>query len=87
VDLLRALAPPRTPRAHGHGDGGPDYAQWHGFFEVAKTFYIEFIPEAEQLTPGVTAEVMKPDYHKWTKGLTNEELQQQTDFYRDRYQQ
>jgi hydroxylamine dehydrogenase len=66
---------------------GPDYTQWHGFFEVAKTFYTEFIPEAEQLMPGVTAEVMTSDYHKWTKGLSNEELQQQIDFYRDRYQQ
>jgi hydroxylamine dehydrogenase len=66
---------------------GPDYTQWHGFFEVAKIFYTEFIPEAERLMPGVTAEVMNSDYHKWTKGLTKEQLQQQIDFYKNRYKQ
>ena len=66
---------------------GPDYAQWHGFYEVAKTFYTEFIPEAEQLMPGVTADVMKSDFHKWTTGLSKEELQQQIDYYKDRYKQ
>ena len=66
---------------------GPDYTQWHGFFEVAKIFYTEFVPEAEQLMPGVTTEVMKSDYHKWTAGLSKEQLQQQIDFYKERYQQ
>jgi hydroxylamine dehydrogenase len=66
---------------------GPDYTQWHGFFEVAKIFYTEFIPEAEQLMPGVTSDVMKSDYHKWTAGLSKEELQQQIDFYKERYKQ
>jgi hydroxylamine dehydrogenase len=27
----------------------PDYTQWHGFFEVAERFYMEFIPEAEEI--------------------------------------
>jgi len=66
---------------------GPDYTQWHGFYEVAKTFYTEFIPEAEQLMPGVTADVMKSDFHKWTAGLSKEELQQQIDYYKERYKQ
>jgi hydroxylamine dehydrogenase len=65
---------------------GPDYTQWHGFYEVAKTFYNEFIPEAEALQPGITAEVMGNDYHKWRKGLTKEEIQQQIDFYKSRYE-
>jgi hydroxylamine dehydrogenase len=66
---------------------GPDYTQWHGFFEVAKTFYMHFIPEAERLLPGVTADVMKSDYHKWTTGLTKEQLQEQINFYKERYKQ
>jgi hypothetical protein len=66
---------------------GPDYTQWHGFYEVAKHFYNEFIPEAEALQPGITAEVMGSDYHKWKKGLTKEQIQQQIDFYKDRYKQ
>ena len=36
---------------------------------------------------GVTAEVMKSDYHKWTAVLSKEELQQQIDFYKERYKQ
>jgi hypothetical protein len=54
---------------------------------VAKFFYTEFIPEAERLMPGVAVDVMNSDYHKWTKGLTKEQLQQQIDFYKDRYKQ
>ena len=63
----------------------PDYTQWHGFYEVGKMFYTEFIPEAERLQPGVTAEVMNSDYHKWTKGLTPEQIKQQLEFYKNRY--
>jgi hypothetical protein len=66
---------------------GPDYTQWHGFYEVAKHFYTEFIPEAEALMPGVTREVMASDYHKWSKGMTQEQIQQQLMFYKDRYKQ
>jgi hydroxylamine dehydrogenase len=66
---------------------GPDYTQWHGFFEVSKIFYTEFVPEAEHLMPGVTTDVMKSDYHKWTEGLSKEQLQQQIDFYKERYKQ
>ena len=50
-------------------------------------FYMDFIPEAERLMPGVTADVMNSDYHKWTKGLTKDQIQQQVDFYKKRYQQ
>lgn len=66
---------------------GPDYTQWHGFYEVSKNFYTEFIPEAEQLMPGVTKDVMDSDYHKWTKGLTPEQIKQQVEFYKKRYNQ
>lgn len=66
---------------------GPDYTQWHGFYEVAKNFYTEFIPEAEHLLPGVSAEVMNSPYHQWSKGLTKEQLQQQLEFYKKRYNQ
>jgi hydroxylamine dehydrogenase len=61
---------------------GPDYTQWHGFYEVAKSFYNEFLPEAERLMPGITADLLKTDYHKWTAGLTPEQIQQQIDFYK-----
>ncbi len=32
---------------HGAAMAGPDYAWWHGIYDVAKNFYFEFLPEAE----------------------------------------
>ncbi len=66
---------------------GPDYTQWHGFYEVAKSFYTEFVPEAERLSPGITGDLMKSDDHKWTSGLSKEQLEQQIEFYKKRYKQ
>jgi hydroxylamine dehydrogenase len=41
---------------HGASMQGPDYTHWHGLYEVAKTFYTEFIPEAQELVAkGVAA--------------------------------
>lgn len=65
---------------------GPDYVQWHGFFEVAERFYLELIHEAEELLPGVTSEVMKSDDHKWFSGdMSEEDRGKMIKFYRDRY--
>lgn len=50
---------------HGAAMMGPDYVQWHGFFEVADRFYNELIPEAEELLPGVTGPYLAADYHRW----------------------
>ena len=66
---------------------GPDFTQWHGFYEVAKHFYDEFVPEAELLLPGVTTDLLKNDYHRWKQGLTKEQIQEQLEFYRKRYEQ
>jgi hypothetical protein len=27
----------------------PDYAHWHGMYEVAERFYVHFIPQAREL--------------------------------------
>ena len=66
---------------------GPDYTQWHGFYEVAKSFYTEFLPEAEALEPGVTDKATSGEFHKWRNGFSPEELQQILRFYKDRYKQ
>jgi len=50
---------------HGAAMMGPDYVQWHGFFEVADRFYNEFAPQAEALLPGVTEPFLEEEYHKW----------------------
>jgi predicted heme/steroid binding protein len=50
---------------HGAAMMGPDYVQWHGFFEVGSRFYNEFVPQAEALLPGVTEPFLEEEYHKW----------------------
>lgn len=74
---------------HGAAMAGPDYAWWHGLYEVSKAFYTEFIPEARELDAGVVSGVIDPmDEHAWfTKGLSKEQIQQILDFYKSRYQE
>ncbi len=64
---------------------GPDYTQWHGFYEVAKNFYTEFLPQAEELLPGVTADVKAMDDHKWLQGLSKEDRAKIESYYQKRY--
>ncbi len=65
---------------------GPDYTQWHGFYEIAERFYIEMIPEAEELLHGVTKEIMNAPDHKWFSGtMSKEERDKIADFYKQRY--
>jgi len=72
---------------------GPDYVQWHGFFEVAEQFYIEFIPEASELAHNnkeVTVfieEIMRRPEHSWLKGMSPEVREKINKFYEDRYKQ
>ncbi len=72
---------------HGASMMGPDYVQWHGFYEVTKHFYTEFLPLARELgEEHEKAEVVEAlihdvlhegdnweKYHRWTEGLTPEE--------------
>jgi hydroxylamine dehydrogenase len=52
---------------HGAAMMGPDYVQWHGFYEVADRFYNEFVPEAEALLPGVTEPFLEGEHHLWLR--------------------
>jgi hypothetical protein len=63
---------------------GPDYTWWKGMFELASGFYNDFIPEAEQLEPGITEPVMDSPFNQWHKGLTPEQVQQTLQFYQQR---
>ena len=71
----------------GSAMNGPDFTQWHGFYEVAKDFYMNFLPEAERLLPGVTKSVQESPDNRWINGLTPELIQQQIDYYKKRYNQ
>ena len=41
---------------HGASMMGPDYAHWHGLYEVARAFYMELVPEAYELAEHARAE-------------------------------
>ena len=64
---------------------GPDYTQWHGFYEVARLFYTEFLPEAEALLPGVTADVRAMPDHAWLRGISPEDRAKIEQYYQRRY--
>jgi hypothetical protein len=72
---------------HGASMMGPDFTQWHGFFEVSLHFYNKFLPEAEALLPGVTAAALEMPEHRWKKGMSKEQIQSTIDFYDKRYGQ
>jgi hypothetical protein len=78
---------------HGASMMGPDYAWWHGMYEVAKHFYIYFIPEVERLMGGkdqaapiLNEFVFSDPQHKWYKeGMSKDELNKLEQFYQQRY--
>ena len=78
---------------HGASMQGPDYTQWHGFYEVAKHFYFKFLPEARELAEGnaraeeVIAEVLDTPEHAWLTGMDDETKAEVRDFYKKRYDQ
>jgi hypothetical protein len=65
---------------------GPDYTWWHGLFDVAQHFYSEFLPQAEELKPGVSDPILQMPYHQWRKGLSKEQIQQILQWYQQKYQ-
>ena len=77
---------------HGASMSGPDYAWWHGIYDVAKNFYTEFLPEAKNVAgPELYNELVKkyldPDVrHEWyTKGMSKEQLDKIKKYYEERY--
>ncbi|MGW8271950.1 MAG: multiheme c-type cytochrome [Thermodesulfovibrionales bacterium] len=77
---------------HGASMSGPDYAWWHGIYDVAKNFYTEFLPEVKHVAgPELYNELVKahldPDVrHEWyTKGMSKEQLDKIKKFYEERY--
>jgi hydroxylamine dehydrogenase len=72
---------------HGASMQGPDFTQWHGFYEVAKHFYTKFLPECEEIEKGVTNQILSMEYHGWKKGMTEEQRKKVLEFYKQRYGQ
>jgi len=70
---------------HGASMMGPDFTQWHGFYEVAKHFYFKFLPEAEELKKGISKRALEGKRRQWKKGLSKEDMNKLFQFYRSRY--
>ncbi len=79
---------------HGAAMQGPDYAWWHGIYEVGKHFYTEFIPELEHIAGKEVARELLDKHvytnpeHLWHRdGMSKEALQKIQAFYGERYGQ
>ncbi len=79
---------------HGAAMQGPDYAWWHGVYEVAKRFYEEFIPQVKEVAgPEVSKElldkyVFSQEGHLWYRdGMSQDSLERVRKFYRERYRE
>ena len=72
---------------HGAAMMGPDYVQWHGFYELTRNFYTHFLPLAKELAEDkgkgeeveefIAGALRQGDdwerYHAWTEGLSAEQ--------------
>ncbi len=83
---------------HGAAMSGPDYAWWHGIYEVAKHFYTELLPEAEEACikagkPEVYEAIIakyidsRPEHQWFTRGFDPKKIENIKKYYKDRYQQ
>ena len=83
---------------HGASMMGPDYTHWHGMYEVAKHYYMEFLPAAVEAAEGRSRELgekyrarvaalLAREEHAWMKGLDPEEAEALRAMYRERYDQ
>ena len=83
---------------HGAAMSGPDYAWWHGIYEVAKHFYTEFLPEAEEACaragkPEVYENILatyidgRPEHEWYTRGFDPAKVEEMKKYYRERYKQ
>jgi hypothetical protein len=77
---------------HGASMSGPDYAWWHGIYEVAQHFYFKFLPEVKEVAGDKLYGDLMEKYvysqpaHRWLKeGMSKEQLQKIQDFYKQRY--
>ena len=83
---------------HGAAMSGPDYAWWHGIYDVAKHFYTELLPQSKEACekagkPEVYEEIIAKyidgrKEHEWyTKGFDPKRVEEMKAYYQKRYQQ
>lgn len=83
---------------HGAAMSGPDYAWWHGIYDVAKNFYTEIMPEVKEACEKagrhelyeqiITKYIDSDPRHEWfTKGFDPKKVEAMKDYYKERYNQ
>jgi len=79
---------------HGASMQGPDYAWWHGIYEVARTFYQHLIPQLREAAGPELADQLLQQHvysvpgHEWHRdGMSKDALEKMQEFYRERYGQ
>lgn len=83
---------------HGAAMSGPDYAWWHGIYDVAKAFYVEMLPEAKEACekagkPEVYEKIIakyidgRPEHEWFTKGFDPARMKEVQKYYLERYNQ
>jgi hydroxylamine dehydrogenase len=88
---------------HGASMMGPDYVQWHGFYELSKNFYTEFLPlckelaekagKLEQTEIFIKKTLQGEDgtdwqkYHQWTEGLTDAQRESMMNWEKETYRE
>jgi hypothetical protein len=77
---------------HGASMQGPDYAWWHGMYEVGRQFYNDFIPQMQEAAGPEMSKVFLDKYiysqpgHLWYRdGMSKEALEKIRKFYEKRY--
>ncbi|GJQ60683.1 MAG: hypothetical protein D8M57_15790 [Candidatus Scalindua sp. AMX11] len=81
---------------HGASMMGPDYTHWHGMYEVAKHYYMKFLPAVIKVAAQKSDEMkakyekkieklLEQEEHLWMKGLSEEETKALKSTYEDRY--
>ena len=83
---------------HGAAMSGPDYAWWHGIYDVAKHFYNKLLPEAKEAAekagrPELYQQIIdkyitSDPRHRWyTQGFDPKKVEEIKEYYRERYNQ
>lgn len=83
---------------HGAAMSGPDYAWWHGFYDLAKAFYGKYLPEVKEVCdkagkPEVYKQIIRkyiadrPEHEWYVKGFDPKRVQQIKEYYEKRYHQ
>jgi len=75
---------------HGAAMMGPDYTHWHGSYEVAKHFYVKFLPKVlhiahennDKVLEGMVEEILSRPESQWRDGMDAAEAKRLREYYK-----